>query len=108
MGQNVCVAPLLSLEVFRVALVSQSLGILQNPISWTLYGLIASQLGDVTDERILLTDGTSDQTVAQFVRSDLGFKHSYVPVALACLLGFVILFWLLAVMAVRFLNFQKR
>ncbi|GAQ91789.1 pleiotropic drug resistance protein [Klebsormidium nitens] len=79
-----------------------------NPISWTLYGLIASQLGDVNDEYILETNGAKDKTVSEFVRSHLGFKHEYVPVALACLLGFVIIFFLLAVMAVRFLNYQKR
>lgn len=79
-----------------------------NPISWTLYGLIASQLGDVDAEYILETNGAMDRTVSQFVRSHLGFKHDYVPVALACLLGFGIVFFVLAVMAVRCLNYQKR
>lgn len=29
-----------------------------NPLTWTTYGLIASQLGDVHDQFIALEDGT--------------------------------------------------
>ncbi|KAL0330264.1 UNVERIFIED_CONTAM: Pleiotropic drug resistance protein 1 [Sesamum radiatum] len=43
------------------------------PISWTLYGLVASQFGDIKSQ---LDD--NDQTVEEFVRNYFGFRHDFV------------------------------
>ncbi|KAK9232143.1 hypothetical protein WN943_022386 [Citrus x changshan-huyou] len=42
-----------------------------NPIAWTLYGLIASQYGDVEDKI------ETGETVKHFLRDYYGFKHSF-------------------------------
>ncbi|KAK9229255.1 hypothetical protein WN944_022214 [Citrus x changshan-huyou] len=45
-----------------------------NPIAWTLYGLIASQFGDVEDQM------ENGETVKHFLRDYFGFKHDFLGV----------------------------
>ncbi|KAK9232141.1 hypothetical protein WN943_022384 [Citrus x changshan-huyou] len=42
-----------------------------NPVAWTLYGLIASQFGDVEDQM------ENGETVKHFLRDYFGFKHDF-------------------------------
>lgn len=72
------------------------------PVAWTLYGLVASQFGDVQD---LL--GT-DETVEHFVRNYFGFKHEFVGVVAAGVVGFAALFALIFALSVKAFNFERR
>ncbi|PHT67077.1 Pleiotropic drug resistance protein 1 [Capsicum annuum] len=46
-----------------------------SPVSWTLYGLLASQFGDLQNK---ISD--TDETVEQFLRRYFGFKHDFLGV----------------------------
>ncbi|XP_078149902.1 pleiotropic drug resistance protein TUR2-like [Carex rostrata] len=72
------------------------------PIAWTLYGLFASQYGDIED---VLDNG---QTVKQFLTSYYGFKRSFMPVVGVVIIGFTVSFALLFGYALKKLNWQKR
>lgn len=72
------------------------------PIAWTLYGLVASQFGDLDD---MLDNG---ETVEQFLRHFFGFKHDFVGVVAVALVGFTFLFAFIFAFSIRVLNFQKR
>ncbi|CAM6099489.1 unnamed protein product [Calypogeia fissa] len=78
------------------------------PVAWTLYGLIVSQFGDV-DTPLTLTDKTQKPTtVAQFVDSNFGFKHSFLPVVAVMHLVFPVLFAIIFMFTIKYLNFQHR
>lgn len=72
------------------------------PVAWTLYGLVASQFGDVEDK---LENG---QKVSEFVRSYFGFKHDFLGVVAVVVVGFPALFAFLFGVAIKTLNFQRR
>ncbi|KAJ0959678.1 hypothetical protein J5N97_000670 [Dioscorea zingiberensis] len=57
-----------------------------SPVSWTLYGLFASQFGDKKD---LMDTG---ETVEEFLRRYLGYKHEFLPVVAAAVVGFAFFF----------------
>jgi len=72
------------------------------PVAWTLYGLVVSQFGDVTTE---MDDGT---TVKAFIEDYFDFKHSWLGLVAAVVVGFTVLFGSLFGFAIMKLNFQKR
>ncbi|KAJ4815377.1 ABC transporter G family member 36 [Rhynchospora pubera] len=72
------------------------------PVSWTLYGLVASQFGDLEDE---LDNG---ETVKEFIRSYFGFKESLIHGVAMVVVGFSVLFLLLFAYSIKRFNFQKR
>ncbi|KAJ9152717.1 hypothetical protein P3X46_026252 [Hevea brasiliensis] len=72
------------------------------PMSWTLYGLIASQFADIKDT---LEGG---QTVEQFVRDYYGVKHDFLGVVAAVILGITVLFAFIFAIFIRSFNFQRR
>ncbi|CAI0420698.1 unnamed protein product [Linum tenue] len=74
-----------------------------NPISWTLYGLIVSQYGDVTTSM----EGTGE-TVEDFLRSYFGFKHDFLGVVAAVMVGLVVVFAFFFAISIKCFNFQKR
>ncbi|KAG8643737.1 hypothetical protein MANES_11G063300v8 [Manihot esculenta] len=73
-----------------------------NPVSWTLYGLITSQFGDM---KHILEGG---QTVGEFVRDYYGINHHFIGVVAAVVLGFTLLFAFIFAISIRFFNFQRR
>lgn len=73
-----------------------------DPISWTLYGLVASQFGDIKHQ---LDTG---ETVEDFVRSYFGYKHDFLGVVAAVLVGLPVLFGFIFAFSIRAFNFQKR
>eukprot|EP00850_Spirogloea_muscicola_P018226 SM000165S02187 [mRNA] locus=s165:830:10558:+ [translate_table: standard] len=77
-----------------------------NPVAWTLYGLIGSQLGDVTTT--ITAPGQDDTTVKHFLSSYFGFEHNLLGAVAAALLGFVFGFWLIYAYAVKTLVLQSR
>ncbi|KOM41952.1 hypothetical protein LR48_Vigan04g215000 [Vigna angularis] len=72
------------------------------PVSWTLYGLVTSQFGDIK-ERI-----ESGESVEEFVRSYFGYRDDFVGVAAAVLVGFSLLFGFTFAFSIKAFNFQKR
>lgn len=72
------------------------------PVAWTLYGLIASQFGDVKD---VLANG---QTVEDFIREYYGYKHDFVGVTACVIVGIVVLFAFIFGISIRSFNFQRR
>jgi hypothetical protein len=74
------------------------------PVAWTLYGLVVSQYGDITDH---MSDGTQ-QTVKDYVHSYLGFKHDFLPVVAVTVLSFPVLFAFFFAFSIQKFNFQKR
>ncbi|XXG64013.1 hypothetical protein AAC387_Pa05g2078 [Persea americana] len=72
------------------------------PIAWTLYGLVASQFGDLEDK---LDTGL---TVKQFVETYFGFRHDFLGVVAVVLIGFAVLFAFVFAFSIKMFNFQKR
>lgn len=72
------------------------------PVAWTLYGLVASQYGDIDD---VLDNG---ETVKQFLKDYFGFKHDFLGVVAGVVAAFVVLFGLIFAISIKVFNFQKR
>ncbi|XP_050238257.1 pleiotropic drug resistance protein 1-like isoform X2 [Mercurialis annua] len=72
------------------------------PIAWTLYGLFASQFGDIKEKM------DSGETVEDFLRSYFGFEHDFVGIVAAVLVGISVLFGFIFAFSIRTFNFQKR
>lgn len=73
-----------------------------SPVSWTLYGLVASQFGDITDKL------ETDETVEDFIRSYFGFKYEFVGYVGIIIVGFTVLFGFIFAFSIKAFNFQKR
>ncbi|KAI4334274.1 hypothetical protein L6164_018984 [Bauhinia variegata] len=77
-----------------------------SPIAWTIYGVFASQFGDI--KTTLEIPGEESKQVNAYLKDSLGFDHDFlVPVVFAHI-GWVILFMLVFAYCIKFLNFQKR
>ncbi|KAJ8640208.1 hypothetical protein MRB53_016902 [Persea americana] len=72
------------------------------PVSWTLYGLVASQFGDIQEPM------ESGEKVADFVRIYFGFQHDFLGVVSAAVIGFSVLFAFVFAFSIKMLNFQRR
>jgi hypothetical protein len=76
-----------------------------NPVAWSLYGLVASQYGDIK-HNIDTSDGR--QTVEGFVRNYFGFKHDFLGVVAVANVAFPIVFALVFAISIKMFNFQRR
>ncbi|KAL2517559.1 ABC transporter G family member 40 [Abeliophyllum distichum] len=72
------------------------------PVAYTLYGFITSQFGDIQDR---LDTG---ETVEEFLRNYFGFRHEFLGVVAAVILGFVVLFTFIFAYSIKSFNFQRR
>ncbi|WZZ57647.1 hypothetical protein YC2023_057754 [Brassica napus] len=72
------------------------------PVSWTLYGLITSQFGDITEP---MEDGTS---VKQFIKDFYGFREGFLGVVAAMNVIFPLAFAIIFAIGIKSFNFQKR
>uniref|UniRef100_A0ACD5VEC7 Uncharacterized protein n=1 Tax=Avena sativa TaxID=4498 RepID=A0ACD5VEC7_AVESA len=73
------------------------------PVSWTLYGLVASQFGDLTHE---LED--TKVPINVFLKDFFGFHHDFLGVVAVAVAGFALLFAVCFGLAIKVLNFQRR
>ncbi|OVA12179.1 ABC transporter-like [Macleaya cordata] len=78
-----------------------------DPISWTLYGLLTSQYGDV-NEHVKLSDGVHSVPISHFLREVFGFRHDFLGIAGFVVVGFCVLFATIFAFAVKSFNFQRR
>ncbi|CAN4097540.1 unnamed protein product [Withania somnifera] len=72
------------------------------PTAWTLYGLMASQFGDLKDKL------DTNETVEQFIESYFDFKNDLVGYVALIHVGFSVVFCFLFAYSVKAFNFQKR
>lgn len=72
-------------------------------MAWTLYGLVASQFGDITKQM-----SSENQTVQEFIDSYFGFKHDFVGVCAAVVLAFAVFFAFVFALGIKVFNFQRR
>ncbi|KAM0906391.1 hypothetical protein ACQ4PT_016810 [Festuca glaucescens] len=73
------------------------------PVSWTLYGLVASQFGDLTEP---LQD--TNVPINVFLEGFFGFHHDFLGVVAVVVAGFAVLFAVCFGLAIKVLNFQRR
>ncbi|CAI9094454.1 OLC1v1030198C1 [Oldenlandia corymbosa var. corymbosa] len=72
------------------------------PVSWTLYGLLTSQFGDIQEEL------ESNETVEQFLRSYFGYRREFLGYVALIITGFAVLFAFIFAFSIRQFNYQKR
>ncbi|TXG62103.1 hypothetical protein EZV62_013466 [Acer yangbiense] len=72
------------------------------PISWTLYGLVATQFGDMED-----TLDTGEK-VSDFIRDYLGYDTDFVGVVAVVMVGMTVVFAITFAYSIKAFNFQKR
>ncbi|AAF71978.1 Putative ABC transporter [Arabidopsis thaliana] len=73
------------------------------PVAWTLYGLIASQFGDITEPM-----ADSNMSVKQFIREFYGYREGFLGVVAAMNVIFPLLFAVIFAIGIKSFNFQKR
>ena len=78
-----------------------------NPVAWTLYGLVVSNVGDYDQRMVTLTNGNT-QNVSEFLETRFGYKHDWVGWCVIVLAAFAAVFWGLGALAFKKLNFQQR
>ncbi|XP_022997377.1 pleiotropic drug resistance protein 1-like [Cucurbita maxima] len=72
------------------------------PVSWTLYGLVASQFGDIKDTL------QSGETVEEFIRNYFGYRQEFLGVVAVVHIGMPLLFGFIFAFSIKAFNFQKR
>uniref|UniRef100_A0A803MQI5 ABC transporter domain-containing protein n=1 Tax=Chenopodium quinoa TaxID=63459 RepID=A0A803MQI5_CHEQI len=77
-----------------------------SPVSWTLYGLVTSQVGDKTS--LIEIPGSSSMSVQAFLKDYLGYEYDFLPIIVIGHLGWVLLFFFVFAYGIKYLNFQKR
>ncbi|XP_021728709.1 ABC transporter G family member 39-like [Chenopodium quinoa] len=77
-----------------------------SPVSWTLYGLVTSQVGDKTS--LIEIPGSSSKSVQAFLKDYLGYEYDFLPIIVIGHLGWVFLFFFVFAYGIKYLNFQKR
>ncbi|XP_047320053.1 pleiotropic drug resistance protein 1-like [Impatiens glandulifera] len=73
-----------------------------SPLSWTIYGLLVSQYGDVENKL------ESGESVKKYLRDYYDYKHDMVGYVAMILISFVLFFIFIFAYSIKSLNFQKR
>lgn len=86
-----------------------------NPFAWSIYGLVASQLGDdftlsVNTYGFDPDDGPfgQDLYVAQFIYKYYGYDAGFLLWLIPILLGYTAAFWLIASLGLKYLVYISR
>ncbi|TKY48119.1 ABC transporter G family member 40 [Spatholobus suberectus] len=74
------------------------------PVAWTIYGLVASQFGDITEP--MVSEG--GKIVKDFIEDSYGIKHDFIGVCAVVVAGFAVVFAFIFAVAIKTFNFQKR
>lgn len=77
-----------------------------NPLSWTVYGLITSQIGEKDD--MLEVPGAGNMTLKSFINERFGYEYDFLPIVATAHIGWILLFFFIFVYAIKYLNFQNR
>ncbi|XP_047340987.1 ABC transporter G family member 35-like [Impatiens glandulifera] len=77
------------------------------PVSWTVYGLIVSQYGDL--ETTLSVPGVKpDPTIKSYIESHFGYDPDFIGGIAGGLVGFTVFFAFMFAFCIKTLNFQTR
>ncbi|KAL8202096.1 hypothetical protein R6Q57_011243 [Mikania cordata] len=76
------------------------------PLSWTVYGLLTSQVGKETIS--FEVPGAGNMTVQWFIKQEFGFEYDFLPVVAAAHIVWFLLFFIIFVCGIKYLNFQQR
>lgn len=84
-----------------------------NPVAWSLYGIIASQMGnfDSVEDGYGIPDPFNDDkviSVAQLLHDTLGYSHDMIGWVALIMVGFAGSFCILSMIALKRFNFQNR
>ncbi|KAJ1292575.1 hypothetical protein BS78_01G000500 [Paspalum vaginatum] len=77
-----------------------------NPVSWTIYGVVASQFGE--NGSSLSVPGGTPMVVNQFLQDNLGIRHDFLGSVVLVHFAYIIVFFFVFGYSIKFLNFQKR
>ncbi|KAK9916362.1 hypothetical protein WJX75_001804 [Coccomyxa subellipsoidea] len=77
-----------------------------NPISWTLYGIIVTQLGD--DNTVVSIPGGGTTTISGYLETTFSYQHSWIGNVVGILIGFMVFFGALAILSLKYINYQRR
>ncbi|KAJ3698346.1 hypothetical protein LUZ61_002051 [Rhynchospora tenuis] len=77
-----------------------------DPVSWTINGVITSQLGD--NENMVEIPGASSLKVKEYLRDNLGYRQDFLKYAILVHFAFVIVFLFVFAYSIKTFNFQKR
>ncbi|GLC46814.1 hypothetical protein PLESTM_001929100 [Pleodorina starrii] len=78
-----------------------------NPATYSIYGCIVTQLGDVTHENILVGDNKY-MSVAEFVETTFNYHYDMRGWLVLIMIGFIALFRSFSYIGLSYLNFQVR
>ena len=76
-------------------------------MAWTVYGLIATQYGDVLDT-IKVPGVSPDPTIKWYVQNHFGYEQDFIGPIAAGLVGFAVFFAFMYAYCIKTLNFQTR
>ncbi|XP_012089672.2 pleiotropic drug resistance protein 2 [Jatropha curcas] len=77
-----------------------------SPTAWTIYGLITSQVGKISEN--VEVPGVGFMSVKDYLKEYLGFEYDFLGAVIAAHIGFVLLFLFVFAYGIKFLNFQRR
>ncbi|WCJ41764.1 ABC transporter G family member 39 [Euphorbia peplus] len=77
-----------------------------NPVSWTIYEVITSQIGDKMSMLEIL--GSEPMPVNVYLEKVFGYKHDFLVYVVIAQLGWVLIFFFIFTASIIFLNFQRR
>ncbi|KAH9312920.1 hypothetical protein KI387_027955 [Taxus chinensis] len=77
------------------------------PVAWTVYGLIVSQFGDITD--LIEVDGKQPgKQLNQYLDEYFGYNNDFMGAIAVVLIGFTFFFAIIFAFGIKLLNFQHR
>ncbi|XVF86433.1 hypothetical protein PTKIN_Ptkin18bG0039500 [Pterospermum kingtungense] len=77
-----------------------------NPVAWTLYGVITSQLGDKTSP--LELPASPNIPLKIYIKEMLGFEYDFLSVVAVAHILWCLLFFFIFAYGIKFLNYQRR
>ncbi|KAK9836509.1 hypothetical protein WJX74_001987 [Apatococcus lobatus] len=83
-----------------------------DPLTYTIYGLVASQLGDLSDasnpSHLIVTLEGKTVTISAYLQEIYGFHHDFVGYCVLVLIGFIVMFHTVSAAAHARFNFQTK
>ena len=78
-----------------------------DPLAYTIWGLIGSQLSDVSDVTLVSQTGMR-MALNEYMTTTYKFRHAFIGAAAAILIAFIVLFHVLTAFALQRLSYLKR
>ncbi|KAL7108005.1 hypothetical protein ACP275_06G088600 [Erythranthe tilingii] len=78
-----------------------------SPVSWTIYGLVTSQVGDKSD-LIQVPGLVGDIPVKEYLERFLGYKYDFLGAVAGAHVAWAIFFCFVFAYGIKYLNFQRR